>query len=148
MSDGPGPERERAMRPVLSCSDSPPGAGAASPSEQMTVHATTAGGHQVIGAVGELDMASVPALRAAIDTAIQDGARHLVVDLQGVRFMDSTGLNLLVAVYRQLGPGSLSVVASLPSVRRVFAISGIDALIPVFDSLAAALEAASRTASE
>jgi anti-sigma B factor antagonist len=114
--------------------------------EQITIEVTTAGGHVVVAAAGEIDISSAPILRAAIDTVIDSGCRQLIVDLDGVWFMDSTGLNLLIAVSRELGTGSLGVVANHPTVRRVFAISGVDRLVPIFDSIDAAVEAASNPA--
>jgi anti-sigma B factor antagonist len=114
--------------------------------EQITVEVTTVGGHAVVAASGEIDMSSAPILRAAIDTMIENGTRQLIVDLGGVWFMDSTGLNLLIAVGRELGTGSLGVVTNHPNVRRVFTISGVDMLIPIFDSIDAAVEAASNPA--
>lgn len=115
--------------------------------EQITVQVTTAAGLTIVAACGEIDIASAPVLRAAIDTVVKNGSRQLIVDLGGVTFMDSTGLNLLIGVVRELGTGSLGVVASQPNVRRVFAVSGIDTVMPVFDSVDAAVEAASKMAS-
>ena len=51
--------------------------------EQITVDVTAVRGRVVVSAAGEIDIATAPVLRAAIDTTIQDRARQLVVDLQG-----------------------------------------------------------------
>jgi len=124
------------------------GGGAESVAEQIAVQVTTAGGHPIVRASGEIDLASAPVLRAAMDTVIGDGVRQIIVDLQDVTFIDSTGLNLLIAVLKQLGPGSISVVTARPQVCRVLAISGIDTLIPIFDSVATAVEAATKNPPE
>ncbi len=116
--------------------------------EQITVQVTTAGGRAVVAAFGEIDMASAPTLKAAIEQVIQNGTRQLIVDLEGVRFLDSSALNLLVAVRKRLGPGCLGVVASQRNVRRIFALTGIDTLIPMFYTVDAAIEAASESASD
>ena len=50
------------------------------------------------------------------------------MDLSGVRFMDSSGLNVLVGTARRLGAGSFGVVVSRPSIRRIFSVTGIDNL--------------------
>jgi anti-sigma B factor antagonist len=107
--------------------------------EQITVDVTAVRGRVVVSVAGEIDIATAAVVRAAIDVMIQDGTRQIVVDLQGVRFMDSTGLNLLIFVARQVGPGSLGVVASHLPVR-VCTTSGIDTVILLFDSLDAAVQ--------
>jgi anti-sigma B factor antagonist len=95
----------------------------------------------VIEAYGEIDIASAGELRAMINSASELGADHLIVDLSGIRFMDSSGLNALLGTARQLGPGSFGVAVSRPSVRNIFAMTGLDRLIPVFDSVAEAVHA-------
>lgn len=121
---------------------------AVSVTEQITVRVSTAGGHAVVVVHGEIDLATAPALREAIAAMIRNGTRQLIMDLEGVDFLDSTALNVLVGVVRELGPGSLGVVASKSIVRRIFALSGIESVIPVFDCLDAAVEAASKAASD
>jgi anti-anti-sigma regulatory factor len=56
---------------------------------------------------------------------------------------------VLVGIIRRLGLGRLGVVATQPNIRRVFAISGVDTIISLFDSVDAAIEAATEaTASD
>lgn len=102
----------------------------------MTVNVNETPGAAVISVAGELDISTAPELRDAISTAIGNGARQVVVDLDGLRFMDSAGLNVFVGAVRQLGSdGSLRVVAGRSHTRKVFTISGLDRLIPLYDSL-------------
>jgi anti-sigma B factor antagonist len=116
--------------------------------ENITVRVTTTAGSTVVSVSGEIDLASAPVVRDAIKSMIENGTHRFIVDLGGVDFMDSTGLSLLIAVHTQLGPGALGVVANRANVRRVLAVTGIDTVIPVFDSLDAAVEALSKTASD
>ncbi len=109
--------------------------------EEVTLQVLTVHGHTVLAVSGEIDISTATVLRKAIDSVIQDGTHRLIVDLENVGFMDSSGLNTLISVIRRLGPGSLLVAASQPHIRRVFSLSGIDQLIPVFGSVAAAIEA-------
>ena len=64
---------------------------------QITVGATDAGAVELV-VEGELDMATSGRLRAAADAALREDARHLVLDLAGVSFIDSTGVGALVAI--------------------------------------------------
>ena len=109
--------------------------------DQIAVEVTTSAGHTVVSASGEIDIASAPVLEAAIDASIGNGTRQLIVDLQNVSFLDSTALHLLVTVLKRLGPGSLGVVARRSNVRKIFALSGLDTLIPIFDTVDDAIDA-------
>jgi anti-sigma B factor antagonist len=112
--------------------------------EPISVQARIAENCAIVAVTGEVDIATAPALRAAIDAVVADGARRVVVDLAAVGFMDSSGLNVLVGVVKHLGFGSLGVVATQANIRRVFSISGVDAIIPLFASVDEATEAATK----
>jgi anti-sigma B factor antagonist len=93
-------------------------------------------GWSIITVVGELDISTASALRQAIAGVVDSGSRHVIVDLNGLRFMDSSGLNVFVGARRLLGPDGLLRIATVRlHIRKVFAISGIDRLIPLFDSV-------------
>lgn len=80
--------------------------------------------------VGELDMATVPELRRTLDDLLDTGFRDLVLDLARVRFMDSTGLRLLVAARSDVhgAGGRLTVLPGPPQVQRIFGVTGLGAL--------------------
>jgi len=81
----------------------------------------------VVSARGDLDLSSAPALERAIERAI-DGADTLTLDLRGLRFIDSTGLRLVLttdAKLRELG-GRLSVVRGPDAVHRVFELAVLE----------------------
>jgi anti-sigma B factor antagonist len=111
--------------------------------EPIGLQVRTIDGHAVVAVSGEIDVSTAPALQASIDVLIQNGTRQFIVDLEAVDFIDSSCLKTLIRVIKQLGPSSLRVVASQPRVIRVFSVSGIDQLIPVFKSVEAAIAAAS-----
>jgi anti-sigma B factor antagonist len=54
----------------------------------------------VLAVRGELDMATVPRVREAIDQLRRDGWRSVVLDLSEVTFIDAQGLNLLLSIWR------------------------------------------------
>jgi anti-sigma B factor antagonist len=108
---------------------------------QLTVEAYERGGRAVVAAVGELDAHSASLLEAEIGprSALPGGA--LIVDLSGVDFIDSTGLGVLVTALkhsREAG-GSLDVVVAAPRVIKVFALTGLDVVIPMHSTLDEAL---------
>jgi len=57
----------------------------------------------VVRVIGELDLASAPALTDRIARAADDPTREVVVDLSGVSFMDGAGLDALLTAQVQLG---------------------------------------------
>jgi anti-anti-sigma factor len=79
---------------------------------------------------GELDVATAPTLRAALDKI--KGARRLVLDLRSLSFIDSSGLHLLVALNQraQRDGFSLALVAPAPPVDRAIQVSGLGKALP------------------
>jgi anti-sigma B factor antagonist len=98
-------------------------------------------GVPVVTAPEEIDITNAPELRAALLAAAADGPRTLVADLTRTRFCDSSGLHTLLAAHKraQAEGGELLLVIPSIAVLRVFAITGIDRMIPNFTSLDAAL---------
>ena len=89
-------------------------------------------GHVVLAIEGEIDLATAPSFGAAIDKGLRQKGR-VVLDLAGVTFMDSSGLNVLVAAASQ-GPEALnSVLIRNPpiGVQRLLSITGLSEVIPV-----------------
>ncbi len=81
---------------------------------------------------GEVDLATAPAFRAALDDAL-DGSERVEVDLRDTSFMDSCGLVVLVAAHKRLGEAHEALVIRDPSpeVRRVMEIAGVCELFDV-----------------
>ena len=88
-------------------------------------------GWDSISVEGEVDLATVEELQAAIDAAFMDRAEHLVVDLNGATFMDSTGLKALVMANRRFGEAgrSFAIAVSGGPVSRLIDLSGVDSAI-------------------
>ncbi len=93
---------------------------------------------------GDVDVYTAPALREHLDRLIATGHRHLVLDLEQVPFMDSTGLGVLVGRLKltRLQKGSLRVVCTVPRILRVFEITGLNQVLAVYTETATALDEA------
>jgi anti-sigma B factor antagonist len=76
---------------------------------------------------GELDLVTVETLRAVLDGI--KSAERLVLDLRGLSFIDSTGLQLLVALHRRDGL-QLTLVAPAAQVDRAIQLCGLDQTLP------------------
>lgn len=107
----------------------------------LDVNVQQRGDRSVLSASGEVDVFTAPTLDDAISGELDEERAHLVVDLTGVSFLDSTGLGVLVKGLkgaREAG-GSLDLVVSSERIRRIFEITGLDASISIYDTLDAAL---------
>jgi anti-sigma B factor antagonist len=95
----------------------------------LTVSRETAdGGRDVtLRLVGEIDMSTVPTFDEALTSAVDQAPDRLVIDLSGVEFMDSSGLNALIRARNFLDERGVDLVISRVSeqVRRLFEISGL-----------------------
>src|SRR3954452_17444203 len=80
-----------------------------------------------LGVTGEADVDTAPALRGALLELIDDGARHIAIDLGGTEFLDSTALGVLVGAMKRLKAigGSLTVRSPSPRVRQIIDLTGL-----------------------
>jgi anti-sigma B factor antagonist len=99
------------------------------------------GGVPVVAAPDEIDVANAARLRAALLEAAARGNGTLVVDMSQTQFCDSAGLHVLVRAHQRAGADGTQVllVISAAPVLRIFAVTGIDRMIPAFSTLAEAL---------
>jgi anti-anti-sigma factor len=84
-----------------------------------------ADGTVTVTASGELDMTSAPELINVLRAAIhRHGPSRVDLDLTGVTFMDSTGLQVLVAANTDIG-GGLRITGTSPTVHRLLHLTGV-----------------------
>ena len=103
-------------------------------------------GIPVLHLAGEIDLAAAPALRDRLVALAQQlaaggGAPGVVLDLDQVSFIDSTGLSVLVAAHSRLGESGrqLRVAGAPPRVRRVLELTGLDGLLLLYADVLSAL---------
>jgi anti-sigma B factor antagonist len=106
-------------------------------------------GIPVVATPEEIDITNATELRTALLEASVDGPGTLVVDMTRTQFCDSAGLHALVGAHRRaLAEGGAVVLAVVGEpVLRVFALTGLGAVIPNFTSLEDALAQAVGSAS-
>jgi anti-sigma B factor antagonist len=80
---------------------------------------------------GEVDLYSAPVLERVVGDAVQGGDGDVVIDLSGVRFMDSAGLNILIRSFKPLNTQGRRLVLRSPqtAVRRTLELAGIVSLV-------------------
>ena len=95
--------------------------------EPVEISVREDGDGTVITVAGEVDISTSPALRDACLEAVNDGAGAVGLDLEGVTFLDSSGISVLVqARQRLVSMGrTLELRAVSRPVRRVLEVSGL-----------------------
>lgn len=97
----------------------------------------------VIHITGEIDLYTAPKLREQVIDLVSKGIVHVIVDLRGVDFLDSTGLGALVGSLKRLRvrEGTLNLVISTDRIQRIFRITGLAKVFPSHPSVAEAINA-------
>ena len=109
----------------------------------LSISSESRGEVTIVHVGGEIDVYTAPMLREHLDEHIAQGRHHLVVDLESVPFMDSTGLGVLVGRLKliRVNNGTLRLVCSSERILKVFSITGLDKVFQIFASLDEALAA-------
>ncbi len=112
----------------------------AAQTDPLSVLTTTTDGIRVVTVAGEIDHHTGEALRQALDASTTSRPR-IVVDLSRVTFIDSTGINILIAAHHTLtdADGWIRLAAPTQTVMRTLQIIGVDTLIDCRDTLREAL---------
>ena len=95
--------------------------------DQLLIGVRLYKGRAVLSLRGELDLASAPLLQAEIESSQISSAAMLVLDLQELKFIDSTGLRVLLAAHessRERGQ-QFAVTRGSPQVQRLLSITGV-----------------------
>ena len=93
----------------------------------LHIKAITAGDCAVLQMAGEMDVYTSPKLRKQVADLAEDGVIHVIADLRGIDFLDSTGLGALVGGLKRLRirQGSLMIVTSGGRILKLFQITGL-----------------------
>ena len=102
-----------------------------------------AGDHMVVEVGGEIDVYTAPRLREKMVELVNAGHYHLVVDMESVDFLDSTGLGVLVGGLKRVRShdGSLRIVCTQERLLKIFRITGLTRVFPIHDSVDEAVAA-------
>lgn len=98
-------------------------------------------GVTVVAPTGRLDVAGAPTLKDAISETLKNGHPKVVIDLEGVSFVDSTGLGSVIAALKQIRTsfGDLRLAAPNQQVRVVLELTTLDRVFPCYATVEDAL---------
>jgi anti-sigma B factor antagonist len=86
-------------------------------------------GDPVIAVSGELDLTNAQELRAVVDAALVSGPTRLVFDLEGLEFVDSSGIAVMIYAANHVEEVELQRVSSI--VERIIDATGLSAIFRV-----------------
>ncbi len=98
-------------------------------------------GVAVVRLVGRLDLASSEAVKHQLVQAVGEGHRQLVVDLDGVDFLDSSGLGALIGGLKvaRVARGNLRIARPNDQVRLVLELTTLDRVLQPYATVEEAL---------
>lgn len=90
------------------------------------------GDRRTLALMGEMDLATAPALEGAVIRLCKDGTKQLVLDLSQLEFIDGSGLHAVSAARRtcQESGCELRIIPGRKELHRLFTISGLDGRLP------------------
>ena len=102
----------------------------------------------VIALTGEVDLYTAPEFKQQLLEVIGQGAKEVVVDFSDTTFIDSTTLGVLVGGVKRLRPngGRLSLVCNDRNITKIFEITGLNKVFPIYESRAEAVESVGQEA--
>jgi anti-sigma B factor antagonist len=97
----------------------------------------------VVSVSGEVDVMTAPRLRARLVELAGEGKVNLIVDLEQVSFLDSSGLAALVGALKRVreDSGEIALVCTQPQTLKVFEITGLRTTFAIHPTLSSALDA-------
>lgn len=107
----------------------------------LSVSTHETGDVTVVAISGEIDVYTAPKLRDTLTELVGSGAYRLIIDMDSVEFLDSTGLGVLVGGLKKVRAhdGSMDIVCSQERLLKIFTITGLSKVFNIHDSQDAAL---------
>ena len=98
---------------------------------------------QILACVGRMDAQVSALLKEHIQELLDTGATQLIMDLEGLEFLDSSGLGALVACLRRVKEkkGEIKLAGLRPEVRSIFDITRVSRLFHICESVSDAVKA-------
>ena len=109
----------------------------------LSLSTRSEGDRTVVEVGGEIDVYTAPRLREQLVDLVADGKYHLIVDMERVDFLDSTGLGVLVGGLKRVRAhdGSLRLVCTQERILKIFRITGLTKVFPIHSSVEEAVSA-------
>jgi anti-sigma B factor antagonist len=103
---------------------------------ELKVTTQSHGDQAIMSVAGEIDLYTAPRLHSELMSALAASTPlRLTVDMAGVEFCDSTGMNVLLAAQRRAreSGGDLQLASPRPAIRKVLQVTGLESVFTVLD---------------
>jgi anti-sigma B factor antagonist len=102
----------------------------------------TKDGIEIVDVEGEIDVYTAPRLRELLIELVNTGFYQLVVNMEKVEFLDSTGLGVLVGGLKRVRAhdGSLDLVCTQERILKIFRITGLTKVFGIHDTVDEAIK--------
>lgn len=99
----------------------------------LKIDVEISGNDQVMNLTGEVDAYTAPKLREAIIPLTENENKNVIVNLSGVRYMDSTGLGVFIGALKSCRRhgSSLKLCGLTDKIERLFHITGLSEIIDI-----------------
>ena len=97
---------------------------------------------EIVVVEGEIDVYTAPRLRELLIDLVNKGNFHLVVNMEKVEFLDSTGLGVLVGGLKRVRAhdGTLDLVCTQERILKIFRITGLTKVFGIHDTVQEAID--------
>jgi len=95
----------------------------------------------ILRVTGRVDASTYTELETKLKEYMDAGRKHIVLELDGVEYLSSAGVRVLISTQKSLKPWGGRLVLAQPSdrVKDVLQLAGVDVLFPTYDTTIAAL---------
>ncbi|MDH7602724.1 MAG: STAS domain-containing protein [Armatimonadota bacterium] len=106
-------------------------------------------GRQVLDVKGEVDVYTAPQFKEAVNKMVDSGEKHILIDMSGVRYMDSSGFGTLLSVMKRLKPngGSINLINVSSPIDRILKITRLNQVFATYPSVDEAIRATQESGS-
>jgi len=102
----------------------------------MEIQQTNKGDFRVVSITGEIDLNSSPEMRKVFGEIIKEGASKVIVNLEAVSYIDSSGLATLIELMQKLkrNKGAMFLVGMSDKIKSLFEITKLDKLFKIYQT--------------
>lgn len=100
-------------------------------------------GTKVLDVSGEIDVYTAPQFKEAVNHILDSGQKHLIINMAGVTYMDSSGFGTLLSATKRIRPegGTVSLVKVNSAIDRILRITRLSTVFATYDTVDEAIGA-------
>lgn len=110
---------------------------------RLETHIVKVEDYSILTLSGEIDVFSAPQFKQAVNSIVEGIENHLIVDMNNVKYMDSSGFGILLSALKKLRPvgGTVNLIGCAAPIERVLKITKLDTIFNMYTSVGDAINA-------